>query len=90
MTAADGAALFNDDQALADALPGYRPRPGQAEMAAAVADTIDDGSRLVVEAGTGTGKTLAYLLPALASRRKTIVSTATRYLQSQLADKEKE
>ena len=88
MTAADGAALFNDDQALADALPGYRPRPGQAEMAAAVADTIDDGSRLVVEAGTGTGKTLAYLLPALASRRKTIVSTATRYLQSQLADKD--
>ena len=88
MTAADGAALFNDDQALADALPGYRPRPGQAEMAAAVADTIDDGSRLVVEAGTGTGKTLAYLLPALASRCKTIVSTATRYLQSQLADKD--
>ncbi|ROO32714.1 ATP-dependent DNA helicase [Salinisphaera japonica] len=88
MTAADGAALFTDDTALAEALPGYRPRPGQADMAAAVARTIDDGARLVVEAGTGTGKTLAYLLPALASRRKTIVSTATRYLQSQLADKD--
>ncbi len=53
-------------------------------MARAVAEAIDEGGRLVVEAGTGTGKTLAYLLPALASGRKVIVSTATRYLQSQL------
>lgn len=88
MTAAAGAALFDDDAALAAALPGYRPRPGQAEMAAAVARAVDDKSRLVVEAGTGTGKTLAYLLPALASRRKIIVSTATRYLQTQLAEKD--
>ena len=88
MSAAAGAALFGDDAALAAALPGYAARAGQAEMAQAVAQAIDAGSRLVVEAGTGTGKTLAYLLPALASRRKIIVSTATRYLQSQLDDKD--
>jgi len=88
MTAAAGAALFDDDAALAAALPGYAARPGQAEMAHAVADAIDSGGRLVVEAGTGTGKTLAYLLPAMASGRKIIVSTATRYLQSQLDDKD--
>ncbi|MGN8199156.1 ATP-dependent DNA helicase [Salinisphaera sp. RV14] len=88
MTAAAGAALFQDDAALAAALPGYRPRPGQAEMASAVAQAMDGGGRLVVEAGTGTGKTLAYLLPALASRRKVIVSTATRHLQTQLAEKD--
>ncbi|MES1927640.1 helicase c2 [Salinisphaera dokdonensis CL-ES53] len=88
MSAAAGAALFGDDAALAAALPGYAARAGQAEMAGAVAKAIDEGGRLVVEAGTGTGKTLAYLLPALASRRKIIVSTATRYLQSQLDDKD--
>ncbi|HET7312861.1 ATP-dependent DNA helicase [Salinisphaera sp.] len=88
MTAATGAALFEDDAALAAVLPGYRPRAGQAEMADAVARAIDESGRLVVEAGTGTGKTLAYLLPALASRRKVIVSTATRYLQTQLAEKD--
>ena len=88
MSAAAGAALFGDDAALAAALPGYAARAGQAEMAQAVAQAIDAGSRLVFEAGTGTGKTLAYLLPALASRRKIIVSTATRYLQSQLDDKD--
>ncbi|MES1925109.1 ATP-dependent DNA helicase [Salinisphaera sp. T31B1] len=88
MSAAAGAALFDDDAALAAALPGYAARPGQAEMAHAVATAIDEGGRLVVEAGTGTGKTLAYLLPAMASRRKIIVSTATRYLQSQLDDKD--
>lgn len=88
MTAAAGAALFEDDAALAAALPGYRPRAGQAEMAAAVARAMDESGRLVVEAGTGTGKTLAYLLPAIASRRKVIVSTATRYLQTQLAEKD--
>lgn len=88
MSAAAGAALFTDDDALSRALPGYAARAGQAEMASAVARAIDAGERLVVEAGTGTGKTLAYLLPALASQRKIIVSTATRYLQSQLDDKD--
>lgn len=88
MTAAAGAALFEDDASLRESLPGYAARAGQAEMAAAVGQAIDSGGRLVVEAGTGTGKTLAYLLPALASRRKVIVSTATRYLQSQLDEKD--
>lgn len=88
MTASDGAAIFADEQTLSSILSGYRPRPGQTAMAEAVAQTLDSRSRLVVEAGTGTGKTLAYLLPALASRQKIIVSTATRYLQSQLADKD--
>lgn len=88
MSAADGAALFRDKAALDKVLPGYHPRQGQTDMADAVARAIDQAGRLVVEAGTGTGKTLAYLLPALASRQKVIVSTATRYLQTQLADKD--
>ncbi|GAB3683181.1 ATP-dependent DNA helicase [Salinisphaera aquimarina] len=88
MSAAAGAALFDDDAALNAALPGYAARAGQAEMAHAVAKAMDEGGRLVVEAGTGTGKTLAYLLPAMASGRKVIVSTATRYLQSQLDEKD--
>jgi len=88
MSAAAGAALFEDDARLQQVLPGYAARAGQAEMASAVARAIDDSGRLVVEAGTGTGKTLAYLLPALASGHKVIVSTATRYLQSQLDEKD--
>ncbi len=53
-------------------------------MAEAVADTLDSLGHLVVEAGTGTGKTFAYLLPALQSGRKTIISTGTKALQDQL------
>ncbi|HLQ84662.1 MAG TPA: DEAD/DEAH box helicase, partial [Salinisphaeraceae bacterium] len=88
MSAAAGAALLVDTGAMTARLPGYAPRAVQATMASAVAGAIDDGRNLVVEAGTGTGKTLAYLLPALASGRKVIVSTATRYLQEQLATKD--
>jgi len=75
---------------LAGALPGYEPRAGQAEMAAAVAAVLswaEDGAEarcLVVEAGTGLGKTLAYLVPAVLSGRKVVVSTATRNLQEQI------
>src|SRR5699024_10231258 len=87
-TASDGAALFEDDAVLAAALPGYQPRPGQAEMSHAIARTMDEQGCLLVEAGTGTGKTLAYLLPALTSGGKVIVSTATRSLQNQLAEKD--
>lgn len=76
--------IFGDDSPLAALLPGYRPRPGQAWMAEAIAETIEHGGRLVVEAGTGTGKTFAYLLPAIASGRKTIISTGTKALQDQL------
>ena len=65
-------------------LPGFQPRAGQAWMADAVAETIANLDKLVVEAGTGTGKTFAYLLPALQSGRKTIISTGTKALQDQL------
>src|SRR5699024_381010 len=88
MTAASGAALLADAAHMQAHLPGFSPRPVQTQMATAAAAAIDGGRRLVVEAGTGTGKTLAYLLPALASGEKVIISTATRYLQEQLADKD--
>ena len=65
-------------------LPGYQPRAGQAWMAESVAEAIERNEQLVVEAGTGTGKTFAYLLPALMSGRKTIISTGTKALQDQL------
>ncbi|HVC70293.1 MAG TPA: ATP-dependent DNA helicase [Acidimicrobiales bacterium] len=72
-----------------DALPGGgEERPGQGEMARAVAEAIDDGHHLVVQAGTGTGKSLAYLLPAVRSGRRVVVATATKALQDQLATKE--
>ncbi len=70
--------FFGPKSPLAELLPGFQPRVGQAWMAEAVAKTIDGRSQLVVEAGTGTGKTFAYLLPALQSGRKTIISTGTK------------
>ena len=60
-------------------------RQGQIEMACAVADAIDRDTNLVVQAGTGTGKSLAYLLPAVLAGKKTVVATATKALQDQLA-----
>lgn len=63
-------------------------RPGQHRMVEAIADAITNGRHLVVQAGTGTGKSLAYLIPALASGRTTVIATATKALQDQLADKE--
>lgn len=72
--------------AVVDGLPGGgEDRPGQAEMAAAVAAAIETGRHLVVQAGTGTGKSLAYLVPALLSGAKVVVATATKGLQDQLA-----
>ena len=76
--------FFGEHSPLASLLPGFRPRAGQAWMAEAVAEAIAGFDTLLVEAGTGTGKTFAYLLPALLSNRKTIVSTGTRALQDQL------
>ncbi|MFT4180151.1 MAG: ATP-dependent DNA helicase, partial [Thermomonas sp.] len=73
-----------DGAALAGALPGFRPRPAQQRLAAAVADAFEHRDILLAEAGTGTGKTFAYLVPALLSGMKTIVSTGTRALQDQL------
>jgi ATP-dependent DNA helicase DinG len=69
---------------LADALPGFRPRREQLAMAEAVEAAIASRGTLLVEAGTGTGKTFAYLVPALLSGRHVIVSTGTRTLQDQL------
>lgn len=69
---------------LAAALGGFEPRPGQRLMADAVENAVVTGRDLVVEAGTGTGKTLAYLIPLLAMNRRVLVSTATKQLQSQI------
>ena len=65
-------------------LEGYAPRPGQAQLAQAIAEAMDSRSTLVAEAGTGTGKTYAYLVPALLSGQRVIISTGTRALQDQL------
>nr|MBF0686034.1 ATP-dependent DNA helicase [Pseudomonas sp.] len=76
--------LFAHDGLLARRLRGYRPRAQQIEMALAVARTLEEGSTLVAEAGTGTGKTYAYLAPALLKGGKVLVSTGTKTLQDQL------
>ncbi|OGT20089.1 MAG: helicase [Gammaproteobacteria bacterium RBG_16_57_12] len=65
-------------------VPGFIPRTQQQEMAVAVADCLEDNAVLIAEAGTGTGKTYAYLVPALMSGKKLIISTGTRNLQDQL------
>ncbi|CAN5676426.1 ATP-dependent DNA helicase [soil metagenome] len=74
--------------AVTAALPGAERRPGQQQMADAVATAIDDERHLMVQAGTGTGKTLAYLVPAIASGATVVVATATKALQDQLATKD--
>ena len=76
--------FFGANSPFKEALPGFVAREGQALMASVVAEAIEDRDVLVVEAGTGTGKTFAYLLPALLSGKKTIVSTGTKALQDQL------
>ncbi|HET6281028.1 MAG TPA: helicase C-terminal domain-containing protein [Polyangia bacterium] len=70
---------------VASALPGYESRPGQLAMAERIAEALKRDDRLLVEAGTGTGKTLAYLVPALLSGRKVVISTGTKTLQDQIA-----
>lgn len=76
--------MLADDGALAHSLPGFTPRAAQQRMAQAVAEALEDGETLIVEAGTGTGKTYAYLTPALLSGKRVVVSTGTRNLQDQL------
>ncbi|MEY2803774.1 MAG: hypothetical protein RL657_1110 [Pseudomonadota bacterium] len=76
--------VFEPDGLLARVDPHFKPRSGQTEMAMAVAQAITDRSALVVEAGTGVGKTFAYLVPALLSGQRVLVSTATKNLQDQL------
>ncbi|MBP6850347.1 MAG: ATP-dependent DNA helicase [Rhodoferax sp.] len=75
---------FAPGSALSRAIEEFSPRPGQTEMALAVARTIDSGGVLVVEAGTGVGKTFSYLVPALLSGARVLLSTATKTLQDQL------
>lgn len=76
--------IFSESGLLAKTLPSYEFRQGQVEMCEAVADVFRHHHHLIVEAGTGTGKTLAYLIPAMLSGVKTIVSTGTKNLQEQL------
>ena len=78
------AAVFAPGGALARAMPDFEARGGQAEMAAAVAEVFEHGGVLLAEAGTGTGKTLAYLVPAILSRERVLVSTGTKNLQEQI------
>jgi ATP-dependent DNA helicase DinG len=78
------AAVFAPGGALARAMPDFEARAGQVEMAAAVAEVFEKGGVLLAEAGTGTGKTLAYLVPAILSRERVLVSTGTKNLQEQI------
>jgi ATP-dependent DNA helicase DinG len=80
--------VFAADGPLAAEIPGYRPRPQQLELARAILRAIEADAPLIAEAGTGTGKTLAYLIPALHSGGKVIVSTGTKTLQDQLYDRD--
>jgi ATP-dependent DNA helicase DinG len=77
-------AAFAGDGPLARAMPDFEPRPGQIDMALAVARVFADGGVLLAEAGTGTGKTLAYLVPAILSGQRVLVSTGTKNLQEQI------
>jgi ATP-dependent DNA helicase DinG len=76
--------LFGPAGPLADAFTDYETRPEQAALAEAVERALEAGEHLLAEAGTGTGKSLAYLIPALASGRRVVVATATKALQAQL------
>ena len=80
--------IFSPDGPFARAISGYRVRPQQVEMAERIAAAIQDNAVFIAEAGTGTGKTFAYLVPALKSNGKVIVSTGTKTLQDQLYNKD--
>jgi ATP-dependent DNA helicase DinG len=84
--------IFGPDGLIASAHPGYEYRPGQIQMAEAVAHAFEEKRHLIVEAGTGTGKTLAYLVPAIAAALggggRVIISTGTKNLQEQLMEKD--
>ena len=84
----DISSVFSADGALALNVPGYAVRAQQHEMAQAIADAIAANSILVAEAGTGTGKTFAYLVPSLLAGGKVIISTGTKTLQDQLFNRD--
>lgn len=80
----DISSIFSENGLLAEHIDGFSPRQAQTDMAEAVISTLKDKSSLIVEAGTGTGKTFAYLAPTLIGQRKVIISTGTKNLQEQL------
>ncbi len=78
------ASALSDNGALSKAMPAFEARPSQREMAGATAQILIDGGILLAEAGTGTGKTLAYLVPAILSKQQVLISTGTKNLQDQI------
>ena len=80
--------IFAPEGPLRRAVSGFESRAAQRQMADAVAEAIESNEVLLVEAGTGTGKTLAYLIPALVSGRRVLVSTGTKNLQEQIVNKD--
>lgn len=76
--------FFSRNGLLAESHPNYEFRPGQLEMALAVESALEERRHQIVEAGTGTGKTLAYLIPAILSGKRVVISTGTKNLQEQL------
>src|SRR5216117_43080 len=88
MREAVGHEAFRPGGALARALPGFEPRPEQAALAEAVERALAGEEHLVAEAGTGVGKSLGYLIPALESGRRVVIATATKALQEQLLEKD--
>ena len=80
--------VFEAGGALARVLPGFEPRQAQRAMASTVAAALQHDGVALVEAGTGTGKTIAYLIPAILSGKRVLVSTGTKNLQEQIVDKD--
>jgi len=80
--------FFDHSGPLSEIISGYNVRHSQVELSEAVAQAITDKSTLIAEAGTGTGKTFAYLVPALLSKKKVIISTGTKNLQEQLFNRD--
>jgi Rad3-related DNA helicase len=79
---------FDPDGLLAQVIPGYEYRPGQVDLAQAMADALEGGEPLLAEAGTGIGKSGAYLAAVIASGKTALISTYTKALQDQLGDKD--
>ena len=88
MQQSDVSFLLSEDGPFAKLVPGFASRQQQQDMATRVADAIETGDHLIAEAGTGTGKTFAYLVPALMSQAKVLISTGTKNLQDQLFHKD--
>ncbi len=80
----DASNFFKEDGPLASAMPGYQIRQQQVDLSVAIEEAIDNQTSLIAEAGTGTGKTFAYAIPAMQSNKKVIISTGTKNLQEQL------